>query len=138
MWLGVEMKQRLEQFKKKDYCTWRGDILRSHYFYRNEPMEKLFLMLVICTAGMFVSPQQLMAQRSYGADYTTSVGVRLSPFYGPSIKHFFRKTEAVEGILHTSWGAIKITGLYEKHLPALGEPGLRFFFGGDYGQKKKL
>ena len=93
-------------------------------------MKKFFLVLIICTAAMWIAPQQLMAQRSYGADYTTSVGVRLSPFYGLSIKHFFRKTDAIEGILHSSWGAVKVTALYEKHLPAFDEPGLRFFFGG--------
>lgn len=73
-------------------------------------------------------PEQAQAQRVI--DYQTSVGVRLSPFYGASIKHFFRGNDAVEGILHTRWNALKITGLYERHQAAFDEPGLKFYYGG--------
>ena len=93
-------------------------------------MKKIFLVFLICFTTIFIAPEKLMAQRSYGADYTTAVGLRLSPFYGPEIKHFFRETTAIEGILHSRWGALKLTGLFEKHIQAFEEPGLRFFFGG--------
>ncbi len=93
-------------------------------------MRNLIPAFIVSIACIILNPVQGLAQRSYGNDYTTSAGLRLSPFYGPGLKHFFRKSDAVEGILHSMWGAWKVTGLYEKHLPALGEPGLQFFFGG--------
>lgn len=79
-------------------------------------------------ATAILLPEQVQAQRV--VDYETSVGIRLSPFYGASIKHFFQGNNAVEGLLHTRWNAIKITALYERHQAAFDEPGLNFYYGG--------
>jgi len=48
-----------------------------------------------------------------GQDYKTSVGLRAGLPYGLTAKHFLSKTNAVEGILASSWGGFVITGLYE-------------------------
>lgn len=91
-------------------------------------MRKLIFSLSAFFFLLFGLTGQLQAQRL--VTYETSAGVRLSAFYGASIKHFFQEQNAVEGILHSSWGALKITGLYERHMPAFDEPGLFFYYGG--------
>lgn len=91
-------------------------------------MKKIFFVLSICIFALVLFPKQASAQRT--SDYTTSAGLRLSSFYGVSIKHFHRGNHALEGILHSGWGALKLTGLYEVHLPAFSEPGLRWYYGG--------
>ncbi|WP_040664027.1 hypothetical protein [Nafulsella turpanensis] len=91
-------------------------------------MRKLILAIFSCLLAVTLMPEQALAQREIA--YETSAGVRLSAFYGASIKHFFEDRNAVEGILHSSWGALKVTGLYERHMPAFDEPGLRFYYGG--------
>lgn len=91
-------------------------------------MKKLLFALfvgVFCTLGLSDS-----AQAQGRADYRTSVGVRLSNWYGASLKHFVSGSDALEGILQSSWGAVKITGLYERHTLAFDEPGLKFYYGG--------
>jgi hypothetical protein len=91
-------------------------------------MKKLLFVLSISVFVLVLFPAQARAQRA--SDYQTSAGLRLSPFYGVTIKHFHRGNHALEGILHSGWGAFKITGLYEVHLPAFNEPGLRWYYGG--------
>lgn len=91
-------------------------------------MKKLLFVVSICVLALVVFPEQAYAQR--GTDYQTSAGLRLSPFYGASVKHFIQSNHALEGILHSSWDALKITGLYEIHTPAFDEPGLQFYYGG--------
>ena len=76
--------------------------------------------------GMFLL---LLAGQATAQDYGTAVGLRLSPFWGASVKHFISGTDAVEGIVHSRWNAFKITGLWERHTPAFDEPGLKFFYG---------
>lgn len=98
--------------------------LKNFFFMKNWIFIFAFSLFSVGT----LMPEQAQAQRVIG--YETSVGVRLSPFYGASIKHFFQGSSAVEGILHTRWNAIKVTGLYEKHQPAFDEPGLNFYYGG--------
>lgn len=62
--------------------------------------------------------------------YNTGLGLRLSPFWGVTVKHFISNTDAVEGILHSRWNAFKLTGLWERHAQAFDEPGLYFYYGG--------
>lgn len=93
-------------------------------------MKKLLFVLSICILALVVFPEQAQAQGQRGSDYQTSAGLRLSPFYGASVKHFIQGSHALEGILHSSWDALKITGLYEIHQPLLDEPGLRYYYGG--------
>lgn len=71
-----------------------------------------------------------LTYKAEAQSYKNGLGVRFSPFYGFTFKHFMNRTDAVEGILHSRWGAFKITGLWERHTPAFSEPGLFFFYGG--------
>lgn len=92
-------------------------------------MKKPFLTLLTIVFCLAALPQTAQAQRG-GADYQTSAGLRLSWWYGVSVKHFLQGNNAVEGILHSHGSSLKITGLYEVHSQAFDEPGLRFYYGG--------
>lgn len=91
-------------------------------------MRKLLFALFVGVFLIIALPESAQAQ--IGADYKTSVGVRLSPWYGVSAKHFMSSSDALEGILNSRWDALKITGLYERHALAFDEPGLKFYYGG--------
>ena len=88
----------------------------------NKCMKKLRLLMVLLTL--------LLAGQVQAQEYGTALGVRISPFWGVTAKHFFSSTDAVEGILHSRWNAFKLTGLWERHTPAFGEAGLNFYYGG--------
>lgn len=76
--------------------------------------------LVIMTLGT-----QALAQ-----DYQTGVGLRVGVSNGLTVKHFLSDRAALEGILHTRWRGLVITGLYEVHQDIDELPGLRWFYGG--------
>lgn len=71
----------------------------------------------------------LAAGQAQAQEYNTAVGVRISPFWGVTAKHFINSTDAVEGILHSRWNAFKLTALWERHTQAFDEPGLNFYYG---------
>ena len=85
-------------------------------------MKKPFLLLAfIALISLSVS----------GQDYKTSIGLRAGLPYGLTAKHFLSKTNAVEGILASSfWGGFVITGLYENEHWTGWYPGLNWFWGG--------
>jgi hypothetical protein len=68
-------------------------------------------------------------------DYRTSLGLRAGLPYGVTAKYFLNKTNALEGILASSWGGFIITGLYENEHWTGQYPGLNWFwgFGGHVG-----
>jgi hypothetical protein len=76
--------------------------------------------------GFFMMVMSLQVQAQ---EYNTAIGLRLSPFWGVTAKHFINSTDAVEGILHSRWNAFKLTGLWERHTQAFDEPGLMFYYG---------
>lgn len=92
-------------------------------------MRKPFLTLLTIAFCLAALPKTAQAQGG-GADYQTAAGLRLSGWYGVSVKHFLQGNNAVEGILHSHWNSLKITGLYEVHTQAFNEPGLKFYYGG--------
>lgn len=59
----------------------------------------------------------------------TSVGLRIGPYYGITLKHSYKANRAVEGIFMTRRGGASITGLYEVMTPALGVDNLQAFVG---------
>jgi hypothetical protein len=85
-------------------------------------MKKL-LFIFILTVGM--------AAAASGQDYKTALGLRAGIPYGLTVKHFFDKTNALEGIVAgTRYGGFVISGLYES-VHWTGEyPGLNWFVGG--------
>ncbi len=63
-------------------------------------------------------------------DYQTGIGLRAGVSNGLTVKHFISDRAAVEGILHSRWRGLVITGLYEVHQDIQELPGLRWFYGG--------
>jgi hypothetical protein len=59
----------------------------------------------------------------------TGVGVRLGTDPGITVKHFVRENGAIEGILHTGYRGLLITGLYEWHTPLSEPAGFKFYAG---------
>lgn len=90
-------------------------------------MMKRTFVIIILIAGLGFSA---LAQ-----DYRTSLGLRAGIPYGLTVKHFLNKTNAIEGILASSWGGFVITGLYENEHWTGEYPGLNWFwgFGGHVG-----
>ena len=83
-------------------------------------MKKLVLILItLIVLGLTVNAQ----------DYRTSLGLRAGFPYGVTVKHFLNPTNAVEGILASSWGGFVITGLYENEHWTGQYPGLNWFWG---------
>ena len=62
-------------------------------------------------------------------DYKTSLGLRIGYPYGATVKHFLDKTNALEGILASSYGGLVITGLYENEHWTGKYPGLNWYWG---------
>ena len=65
----------------------------------------------------------------------TGVGLRLGTDPGITVKHFVKQNGAVEGILHTGYRGLLITGLYEWHKPLTDPVGLKLYggVGGHFG-----
>jgi hypothetical protein len=83
-------------------------------------MKKTMLIVVLATLISFVSTAQ---------EYKTSLGLRAGWPYGLSIKHFMSRTNAVEGILASSWQGFVATALLENEHPTKSFPNLNWFWG---------
>ncbi|MEO1448315.1 MAG: hypothetical protein AAFV07_02240 [Bacteroidota bacterium] len=59
----------------------------------------------------------------------TSIGLRIGPYYGLTIKHNYKSDRAVEGIFMTRRGGASFTGLYEAQTPIFGVERLNAFAG---------
>jgi len=87
-------------------------------------MEKIYIAVIMAfVAILFTS--ELKAQ-----SYSTGIGLRSGVSNGLTVKHFIRENVALEGILHTRWQGLVITGLYEVHRDISEVRGLRWFYGG--------
>ncbi|MFP4488595.1 MAG: hypothetical protein ACLFN1_04765 [Bacteroidales bacterium] len=80
--------------------------------------------LVIIVFALFILGFSAGAQ-----DYRTGVGLRAGFPYGLTVKHFLNETNALEGILASSWGGFVVTGLYENEHWTGEYPGLNWFWG---------
>jgi hypothetical protein len=83
-------------------------------------MKRIFLLIAFVT---------LLGSMVYSQDYRTSLGLRGGLPYGLTVKHFLSKTNALEGILASSWGGFVVTGLYENEHWTGKYPGLNWFWG---------
>jgi len=83
-------------------------------------MKKTILFLLLIT---------LFSSISNGQDYKTSLGLRAGIPYGLTVKHFLSKTNALEGMLASSYGGLVVTGLYENEHWTGEYPGLNWFWG---------
>lgn len=65
----------------------------------------------------------------HAQNYKTSLGARAGGTSGVSVKHFYSRDMAVEGILGFFGNGTSITGLLEKHQLAFDTKGLQFYYG---------
>ena len=66
---------------------------------------------------------------AYAQGYTTSLGVRIGGTSGVSVKHFYKRSTAFEGVLGFFGNGFSVTGLLEKHEDAFDVNGLKFYYG---------
>ncbi|MFO7823744.1 MAG: hypothetical protein R6V72_07370 [Cyclobacterium sp.] len=71
-----------------------------------------------------------LINESKAQTYATGIGLRAGVSNGLTVKHFIQSDVALEGILHTRWRGLVITGLYEVHKNIREVRGLRWFYGG--------
>jgi hypothetical protein len=83
-------------------------------------MKKIFICLIFMICSLAVTEAQ---------DYENSVGIRLGPSNGVSLKHFFSTNDAIEGIISLRWGGFNLTGLYERHQTVFNTDGMYFLYG---------
>ena len=84
-------------------------------------MKKFFLLLL----GLMI----FTVSHSFAQDNQTSLGLRIGPYYGITLKHFLKEDRALEGILATRKGGFSVTGLYEVHTNAFSAKRLKAFGG---------
>jgi hypothetical protein len=89
-----------------------------------EFMKKCLLVTVIAGLFAFTSAQ------AQAPDYKTGLGVRVGGTSGVTLKHFYSRNMAVEGILGFFGNGTSVTGLIERHDLAFDTKGLRFYYGG--------
>lgn len=85
--------------------------------------KKLIIVVTAFLAILFTS--EVRAQ-----SYATGIGLRSGVSNGLTVKHFIQDDVALEGILHSRWQGLVITGLYEVHKDISEVRGLRWFYGG--------
>ena len=62
--------------------------------------------------------------------YKSAIGVRAGSTAGITFKHFIAGEGAVEGIIGVWRNAVRLTVVYEKHVPFGGVAGLNWYYGG--------
>ncbi len=87
-------------------------------------MIKKGIIAVFALVAVFLSSE------ANAQTYSTGVGLRAGVTNGLTVKHFIQSDAAIEGILHTRWRGLLITGLYEVHKDVREVRGLRWFYGG--------
>ncbi|MDA9555220.1 hypothetical protein N9R54_03180 [Pelobium sp.] len=89
-------------------------------------MKKSIFILSISALMLVALSTKSFAQ----ADYKTGIGVRGGGYEnGLTIKHFTNSSTAIEGIFGFRPGVFVVTGLYEKHATAFGEPSVNWYYG---------
>ncbi|MDN3668857.1 hypothetical protein QWY93_05905 [Echinicola jeungdonensis] len=87
-------------------------------------------MLKKAIIAVFALMVIVLCNEAEAQTYRTGVGLRAGVTNGLTVKHFLERDDAIEGILHTRWRGLLITGLYEKHRNVREIRGLRWFYGG--------
>ncbi len=64
-------------------------------------------------AALVLISGSLSAQKR---EYGTAIGFRAGLSQGITVKHFFDRTNAFEGLFTTKWQGIEFSGLYEMHI----------------------
>lgn len=80
------------------------------------------LLFAMCILPSVTLPAQ--------APYNTALGLRVGGTTGVAIKHFYRPSVSIEGILGGFPNGFSVTGLVEKNTMAFNERNLSWYFGG--------
>jgi hypothetical protein len=83
-------------------------------------MKKSLLIIVLSLSLMALADAQ---------DYKTGIGLRGGLYNGLTIKHFFGRATALEGIFDTRWQGIDATILYEISHRAFDVSRLNWYYG---------
>src|SRR5690606_36147238 len=92
-------------------------------------LKTIFIMKlksILISAGLLLA----ITMSAQAQDYNTGIGLRGGFSQGLTVKHFVSDKAALEGILHTRWSGLMVTGLYEIHNDIANAPGLRWYYGG--------
>lgn len=93
------------------------------------------ILLVTCLGSALAysgnEPNQLalFPKRMVSTNYSTAFGMRGFGTTGLTIKHFYQRNVAIEGILGFGPDAFSLTILVENHVNAFDEPGLNWYYG---------
>ncbi|MBD8489614.1 hypothetical protein IFO69_12735 [Echinicola sp. CAU 1574] len=87
-------------------------------------------MLKKAIVAVFAVAIMVISHQAEAQTYSTGVGLRAGVTNGLTVKHFLGYDAAIEGILHTRWKGLVITGLYEVHKDVREIRGLKWFYGG--------
>lgn len=71
-----------------------------------------------------------IAALSNAQEYKTALGLRGGFSSGLTVKHFYERKTAFEGLLTTRWQGFSVTGLFEIHNQAFDVTHLTWYFGG--------
>jgi hypothetical protein len=83
------------------------------------------LIKIILISSLF----GLISLSALGQNYNSGIGLRGGVSQGLTFKTFTNDNAAFEGILHTRWQGIMVTGLYEIHKNFPDARGLSWFYG---------
>jgi hypothetical protein len=87
-------------------------------------MSKSIKLSLFAMAMLLFSASPLLAQ-----NYNSGIGLRGGVSQGITYKTFVNDKAAFEGILHTRWQGVMLTGLYEIHKDIPNAKGLMWFYG---------
>ncbi|WP_215225274.1 hypothetical protein [Echinicola shivajiensis] len=87
-------------------------------------------MLKKAIVAIFAVFVMVISQEAEAQTYSTGVGLRAGVTNGLTVKQFLTYDAAVEGIIHTRWKGLLVTGLYEVHKDIREIQGLKWFYGG--------
>jgi hypothetical protein len=86
-------------------------------------MIRRLLIAAMIVAGISIGNAQAQ-------DYNTGIGLRAGNSAGVTVKHFLSDNVAFEGLIHSRWRGLMVTGLLEVHRDIREVSGLRWYYGG--------
>jgi hypothetical protein len=86
-------------------------------------MKKSTILLLLLSLGL------LFGKRAAAQDYQVAAGLKFGYEFGPSVKYFIDKSDALEATLGIRAHGVVFTGLWERHLPIFNVDKLNFYYG---------
>jgi hypothetical protein len=89
---------------------------------------KLAILAIFVSLGTNTKAQSYKTSLGLGIDFGTG-----ATMVGPSVKHFFNKSSAIQGDVLFGGSSTLIQAFYQYHFPVKGTPNLNFYVGGGPG-----